>query len=153
VQGAKNKQEGELFLAENGKREGVRTTASGLQYQVLREGTGAKPAATDRVKVDYRGTLLDGTEFDSSYARGRPAEFALNGVIKGWTEGLQLMPAGSKYKFFIPAALAYGERGSGQRIGPNATLVFEVELLEILGPPAAKKVQPPLFGPQPPPPK
>ncbi|HAK96840.1 MAG TPA: hypothetical protein DCM87_18080 [Planctomycetes bacterium] len=153
VQGEKNKKEGELFLSENGKKEGVQATASGLQYQVLTQGTGAKPAVTDRVKVHYRGTLLDGTEFDSSYSRNKPAEFALNGVIKGWTEGLQLMPAGSKYKFFIPAALAYGERGSGQRIGPNATLVFEVELLEILGPAAApKRPQPPVFGPQPPPP-
>lgn len=152
VQGEKNKKEGELFLSENKAKEGVQTTASGLQYQVLTQGAGAKPAATDRVQVHYRGTLLDGTEFDSSYSRGKPAEFAVNGVIKGWTEGLQLMPAGSKYKFFIPSALAYGERGQGQRIGPNATLVFEVELIEVLAPAAPKRPKAPVFGPQPPPP-
>jgi len=122
---------GEAFLAENAERPEVQVTESGLQYMVLEEGDGPRPEATDRVTVHYRGTLLDGTEFDSSYARGEPASFPLNGVIAGWTEGLQLMPVGSKYKFFIPSELAYGERGAGGRIGPNATLIFEVELLEI----------------------
>jgi FKBP-type peptidyl-prolyl cis-trans isomerase FkpA len=129
---ARNRAEGEAFLAENSKKPGVHTTDSGLQYQVLTQGNGPKPAATDRVKVHYTGTLIDGTKFDSSIDRGTPAEFALNGVIKGWTEGLQLMPVGSKYKFFIPSDLAYGEQGTPGPIGPNATLVFEVELLEIV---------------------
>ena len=129
---AKNQAEGAKFLAENVKKAGVKTTPSGLQYQVIKEGTGKKPAATSQVKVHYLGTLLDGTKFDSSYDRGEPASFALNGVIPGWTEGLQLMPAGSKYKFWIPAALGYGERGTPGPIGPNATLVFEVELMEVL---------------------
>jgi FKBP-type peptidyl-prolyl cis-trans isomerase len=115
----------------NGKREGVKTTASGLQYEVLKPGTGAKPAATDTVKVHYHGTLIDGAVFDSSVDRGEPISFPLNGVIKGWTEGVQLMPVGSKYKFVIPSELAYGERGAGGKIGPNATLIFEVELLAI----------------------
>ena len=128
----KNQAEGAKFLAENVKKAGVKTTPSGLQYQVIKEGTGKKPAATSQVKVHYLGTLLDGTKFDSSYDRGEPASFALNGVIPGWTEGLQLMPAGSKYKFWIPAALGYGERGTPGPIGPNATLVFEVELMEVL---------------------
>ena len=108
----------------------MKTTASGLQYMVEKEGTGAKPKATDTVKVNYLGTKIDGTKFDSSYDRGQPASFPLNGVIKGWSEGLQLMPVGSKYKLFVPADLAYGENGPGQ-IGPNATLIFEVELLDI----------------------
>jgi FKBP-type peptidyl-prolyl cis-trans isomerase FkpA/FKBP-type peptidyl-prolyl cis-trans isomerase FklB len=128
---AKNSVEGEAFLAENGKKEGVVTTDSGLQYQVIKEGTGPKPKATDEVTVQYRGTLLDGTEFDSSYKRGKPATFRVKGVIPGWTEALQLMPVGSTYKLFIPSKLAYGKRGSGARIGPNSTLIFEVELLGI----------------------
>ena len=126
----KNKKEGETFLAANKSKPGVKTTASGLQYLVEKEGTGAKPKATDTVKVNYLGTKIDGTKFDSSYDRGQPATFPLNGVIKGWGEGLQLMPVGSKYKLFVPSDLAYGENGPGQ-IGPNATLIFEVELLDI----------------------
>jgi FKBP-type peptidyl-prolyl cis-trans isomerase len=113
----------------------VKTTASGLQYKVIREGTGAQPKATDMVTVNYRGTLINGTEFDSSYKRGQPATFPLNGVIKGWTEGVQLMKVGSKYQFFIPSNLAYGERAVGPDIGPNATLIFEVELLDVKPPP------------------
>jgi FKBP-type peptidyl-prolyl cis-trans isomerase len=131
-QGAKNLAEGEAFLAANKGKPGVRTTESGLQYQVLRAGSGARPSAADTVKVHYRGTLLDGKEFDSSYARGEPATFPLAGVIPGWTEGVQLMPVGSKYVFWIPAALAYGQNGAGAEIPPNATLKFEVELLEIV---------------------
>jgi len=131
LDGEKNKMEGEQFLKENAQKEGVKTTTSGLQYMVLQEGTGPSPTADDRVKVHYRGTLLDGTEFDSSYKRGEPIVFALNGVIPGWTEGVQLMKTGAKYKFFIPSELAYKEHGSGQVIGPNATLIFEVELLEV----------------------
>ena len=128
---AKAKEEGEKFLAENGKREGVQTTASGLQYEVLESSIGQKPKATDKVKVHYEGTLIDGTVFDSSYKRGEPISFPLNGVIKGWTEGLQLMSIGSKYKFFIPYQLAYGERGAGASIPPYAALIFTVELLGI----------------------
>ena len=127
-----NTEEGAKFLAENGKRSEVTTTETGLQYEVLTAGTGEKPTLEDRVKVHYRGTLLDGTEFDSSYSRNAPAEFPLNGVIKGWTEALQLMSVGSKYKLFIPSDIAYGDRGTRGPIGPNATLIFEVELLEIL---------------------
>lgn len=128
----KNKQEGEAFLAKNKNVKGVKTTASGLQYQVITEGKGPKPATTDRVKVHYTGTLLDGTKFDSSVDRGEPAEFALNQVIPGWTEGLQLMPVGSKYTLWIPSDLAYGDRGTPGPIGPNATLKFDVELIEIV---------------------
>jgi FKBP-type peptidyl-prolyl cis-trans isomerase len=127
----RNKEAGQKFLAENKGKAGVKTTASGLQYQVVTQGKGALPAATDQVKVHYRGTLLDGTEFDSSYKRNEPTQFGLNQVIKGWTEGLQLMPVGSKYKFFIPSDLAYGEQGPPS-IGPNQALIFEVELLEIV---------------------
>ena len=124
-------EEGEKFLAENAKRKEVKTTASGLQYEVITEGTGDKPAATNTVKVHYKGTTIAGKVFDSSYDRGTPAEFPLNRVIAGWTEGLQLMSVGSKYKFYIPYNLAYGERGAGQNIKPFETLIFEVELLEI----------------------
>jgi len=131
AEAADNAKKGEEFLAENKKKDGVKVTASGLQYKVIKQGNGPKPKLTDKVKVNYRGTLIDGTEFDSSYKRGTPAEFPLNGVIKGWTEGLQLMPVGSKYEFYIPAELAYGARGP-QTIGPNQTLIFEVELLEIV---------------------
>lgn len=127
-----NKAVAEKFLTENKSKDGVKETASGLQYIVLEEGNGAKPSATDNVRVHYVGTLLNGEEFDSSVKRGQPAEFPLNGVIPGWTEGLQLMTVGSKYKFFIPSDLAYGERGSGGVIGPGETLIFEVELLDIL---------------------
>ena len=128
----KTKEEGDKFLAENKTKEGVITTESGLQYKVEKEGTGAKPTATDKVKVHYTGTLLDGTKFDSSVDRGEPAEFGVGQVIKGWTEGLQIMPVGSKYIFWIPAELAYGERGAGQDIKPNSVLKFEVELLDIV---------------------
>ncbi len=133
--GEKAKTEGEAFLAANKSKEGVKTTASGLQYKVLKEGKGTKPKSTETVKVHYRGTLLDGTEFDSSYKRGEPVEFPLDQVIKGWTEGLQLMTPGSKYQFFIPSALAYGEPGN-RGIPPNSTLTFDVELLEIVKPDA-----------------
>ena len=125
------KADGEKFLAENAKREGVQVTASGLQYEVLEATIGQKPKATDTVKVHYEGTLIDGTVFDSSYKRGESISFPLNGVIKGWTEGLQLMSVGSKYKFFIPYQLAYGERSAGQQIPPYAALIFTVELLGI----------------------
>jgi FKBP-type peptidyl-prolyl cis-trans isomerase len=125
------KEAGEKFLAENGKREGVKTTASGLQYEIVTEGTGAAPTAADKVTVHYKGTLIDGTEFDSSYSRGQPVTFPLANVIPGWTEGLQLVKAGGKAKLYIPSNLAYGERGAGPKIGPNETLVFEVELVSI----------------------
>jgi FKBP-type peptidyl-prolyl cis-trans isomerase FklB len=126
----KNAAEGAKFLEENKKKEGVKTTASGLQYKVIKEGSGPQAKATDVVTVNYRGTLIDGkTEFDSSYKRGEPATFPLNGVIKGWTEGVQLMKVGSKYQFFIPSNLAYGDRAVGPDISPNSTLIFEVELL------------------------
>jgi FKBP-type peptidyl-prolyl cis-trans isomerase len=130
VAGATNLAEGQKFLTENKVKEGVQTTASGLQYKVLTMGDGAKPAATNTVKVHYSGKLLDGTEFDSSYARNEPISFALNRVIPGWTEGVQLMPIGSKFVFYIAPELAYGEGGGGP-IPPNSTLVFEVELLDI----------------------
>jgi FKBP-type peptidyl-prolyl cis-trans isomerase len=129
--GEANKVASEAFLAENAKKEGVTVTASGLQYEVITLGDGKKPVATDKVKVHYKGTLLNGEEFDSSYSRGQPISFPLNGVIKGWTEGVALMPVGSKYKFYIPSELAYGERGAGAKIGPNSALMFEVELLAI----------------------
>ncbi|MDR2967988.1 MAG: FKBP-type peptidyl-prolyl cis-trans isomerase [Tannerellaceae bacterium] len=128
----KAKGEGDKFLEENKAKPGVITTESGLQYQVITEGTGERPKATDNVKVHYTGTLLDGTVFDSSVERGEPATFGVGQVIKGWTEGLQIMPVGSKYIFWIPSDLAYGERGMGQDIKPNSMLKFEVELLEIV---------------------
>ncbi|KAF1689110.1 FKBP-type peptidyl-prolyl cis-trans isomerase [Pseudoxanthomonas taiwanensis] len=128
----RNRAEGEAFLAENRKQKGVITTASGLQYMVLREGSGPRPAPTDTVRVNYEGRLLDGTVFDSSYQRGQPAEFPLTAVIAGWTEGVALMPVGAKYRFWIPSDLAYGANGApGGKIGPNATLTFDVELLGI----------------------
>jgi FKBP-type peptidyl-prolyl cis-trans isomerase FklB len=146
--GEKNKAEGTKYLEENKKKPGVKTTASGLQYKVEKEGTGAQPKATDMVTVNYRGTLTDGTEFDSSYKRGQPATFPVNGVIKGWTEALQLMKKGAKYQLFIPASLAYGERAMGPDIGPNSTLIFEVELVDVKPPPtpaphADSKLPPP----------
>jgi len=133
VDAQRNLEEGQAFLAQNAERDDVVVTDSGLQYRVITEGEGASPAATDTVTVHYRGTLLNGTEFDSSYAREQPATFALNQVIPGWTEGVQLMKEGSKYEFFIPADLAYGEQGRPGPIGPNSTLIFEVELLEVAG--------------------
>lgn len=132
--GDKNVKAGEAFLAANAKKEGVKTTASGLQYKVLKSGNGTKsPKATDTVKVHYHGTLIDGTVFDSSVDRGEPISFPLNGVIPGWTEGVQLMKEGDKFQFTIPSKLAYGERGAGGKIGPNSTLIFDVELLAIEG--------------------
>jgi FKBP-type peptidyl-prolyl cis-trans isomerase FkpA len=126
------KKAGEKFLAENAKKPNIKTTASGLQYEVLTEGTGkTKPTATSNVTVHYKGTTIDGKEFDSSYSRGEPTSFPLNGVIPGWTEGVQLMTEGAKYRFFIPPNLAYGESGAGSAIGPNETLIFEVELIKI----------------------
>lgn len=127
----RNLEEGKAFLAENGKNEKVVTLPSGLQYEVLTEGNGAKPAATDKVKCHYHGTLLDGTVFDSSVQRGEPALFGVNQVIKGWVEALQLMSVGSKWRLFIPSHLAYGEQGAGNSIEPNSTLIFDVELLGI----------------------
>ena len=126
-----NKKEGDAFLAANKAKPGVVTLPSGLQYKIVKEGTGAKPTPDDTVVCNYRGTLIDGKEFDSSYKRGEPAKFPVKGVIKGWTEALQLMPVGSKWELFVPPDLAYGERGAGNDIGPNATLIFEVELLSI----------------------
>jgi len=131
----KNAAEAEKFLAENKTKEGVKTTSSGLQYKALKEGNGAQPKSSDTVTVNYRGTLIDGTEFDSSYKRGQPATFPVGGVIKGWTEALQLMKVGSKYQLFIPASLAYGEQGR-PGIPPNATLIFEVELMDVKSPQA-----------------
>jgi FKBP-type peptidyl-prolyl cis-trans isomerase FklB len=138
----KNAAEGEKFLAENKKKEGVKTTASGLQYKVLKEGSGPSPKETDTVVVQYKGTLIDGTEFDSSYKRNEPASFQVNRVVKGWIEALQLMKPGAKYQLVIPSSLAYGERGAGQLIGPNATLIFEVELLSIKSPEPVATVAP-----------
>jgi FKBP-type peptidyl-prolyl cis-trans isomerase len=131
AEGATNKKEGDAFLAANKGKEGVVTLPSGLQYKILKEGTGAKPTAGDSVVCNYRGTLINGSEFDSSYKRGQPATFPVTGVIKGWTEALQLMPVGSKWQLFIPPDLAYGERGPSPEIGSDSTLIFEVELLSI----------------------
>ncbi len=133
VAGEMNKKEGVEFLAANKSKEGIVILPSGLQYKILTEGTGPKPTASDTVVCNYRGTLISGTEFDSSYKRGQPASFPVNGVIKGWTEALQLMPVGSKWQLFVPAELGYGDRGAGADIGPGATLIFEVELLSIQG--------------------
>lgn len=130
---AENIEKGKKFLVENATKEGVVTLPSGLQYKILKEGTGLKPTISDKVTTHYHGTLIDGTVFDSSLQRGEPATFPLNGVIKGWTEALQLMPVGSKWELYIPSDLAYGERGAGGQIGPNATLIFQVELLSIEG--------------------
>jgi FKBP-type peptidyl-prolyl cis-trans isomerase FklB len=132
-QAEENKQEGEAFLAENKQKEGVKTTKSGLQYKVLSGGKGKSPRATDTVTVNYKGTLINGKEFDSSYKRMEPATFPLNRVIAGWTEVLQLMKEGDKFEVYIPSELAYGPRGQGDVIGPNSTLIFEIELLEVAG--------------------
>lgn len=131
VSSDKNKKEGDTFLAENKKKEGVVALPDGLQYKIIKKGTGRIPKENETVTVHYRGTLLDGTEFDSSYKRGQPATFPVNGVIKGWVEALHLMPVGSKWQLFIPPDLGYGEQGAGQNIGPNTTLIFEVELLSV----------------------
>lgn len=137
-----NKKEGDAFLAANKTKDGVVTLPSGLQYKILTAGTGAKPTATDSVVCNYKGTLINGKEFDSSYKRGQPATFPVNGVIKGWTEALQLMPVGSKWQLVIPSDLAYGDRGQGADIGPGATLIFEVELLSISKPEDKDKTVP-----------
>lgn len=129
--GLQNLVDGKRFMEENGRRPNVKTTASGIQYEVLAQGEGAKPKKTDRVLVHYKGSLIDGTEFDSSYKRGEPAEFPLTAVIKGWTEIMQMMPVGSKYRVVIPPAMAYGERGFPPTIGPASTLLFDIELLGI----------------------
>ena len=126
-----NKTKGEKFLEENKSKEGVKQTESGLQYKIIKEGDGKKPTIDDTVVVNYRGTLIDGTEFDSSYSRGEPAELGVNRVIKGWQEALQLMPVGSKWQIAVPSDLAYGQRGAGGKIGPNATLLFDIELIAI----------------------
>jgi FKBP-type peptidyl-prolyl cis-trans isomerase FklB len=142
-EGEKNAAAGEKFLAENKKKEGVKTTASGLQYKVLKEGTGDSPKETDMVVTNYKGTTLDGTEFDSSYKRKEPTTFPVNRVIKGWTEALLMMKPGSKYQLFIPANLAYGDHAPGKDIGPNSTLIFEVELVSIKPPDAPAAPLPP----------
>ncbi|MBC5991390.1 FKBP-type peptidyl-prolyl cis-trans isomerase [Pontibacter cellulosilyticus] len=129
--GGENKKAGEAFLAENKDKEGVKTLPSGLQYMVLKEGTGKSPSASDTVTTHYHGTLIDGTTFDSSYERGQPATFPVNGVIAGWTEALQMMKEGAKWRLFIPSGLAYGAQGAGDVIGPNSTLIFDVELLSV----------------------
>lgn len=144
----KAKTDGEAFLAENGKKDGVKTTASGLQYTIEKEGDGVAPTAADKVTVNYKGTLLNGETFDSSYDRGQPVTFPLANVIPGWTEGLQLMKAGGKAKFWIPASLAYGERGAGGKIGPNETLVFEVELISVEKGEAPKAEEAPKAAPK-----
>lgn len=137
LQGEQNRAQGESYLAENKSKPGVVTLPSGLQYKIIKDGQGDSPSAHDQVTVNYRGTLIDGTEFDSSYKRGEPATFGVGGVIKGWTEALQLMKPGSKWELYIPSTLAYGERGSGAQIGPNSTLIFDVELISV------KKQEPP----------
>ncbi len=142
VAGEANKKEGEAFLASNKAKEGVVTLPSGLEYKILKEGNGPKPTASDSVVCNYRGALINGTEFDSSYKRGQPATFPVNGVIKGWTEALQLMPVGSKWQLFVPSSLAYAERGAGGDFGPNATLIFEVELLSIQEKPKTDQAKP-----------
>lgn len=139
----KNQKEGLAFLEANKGKPGVKTTASGLQYEILTEGSGANPKATDEVTVHYKGTLIDGTTFDSSYDRNQPATFTLNGVIPGWTEGVQLLKPGGKMKLYIPSALGYGERGAGGAIGPNAVLVFEIELLSVQAMPEEPKAEEP----------
>jgi FKBP-type peptidyl-prolyl cis-trans isomerase FklB len=149
--GEKNKADGAKFLEENKKKPGVKTTASGLQYKAEKEGTGTQPKPTDMVTVNYRGTLIDGTEFDSSYKRGQPATFPVNGVIKGWTEALQLMKVGSKYQLWIPSNLAYGERSVSPELGPNATLIFEVELMDAKPPPTPAPASSPGLPKAPPP--
>lgn len=128
---AVNKERGEAFLAENAKKEGVKTTDSGLQYRIIEEGTGLTPSASDTVVCHYAGTLIDGTEFDSSYKRGQPAQFPVGGVIAGWTEALQMMKVGGKWEVFLPSDIAYGARGAGGDIGPNETLIFTIELIDI----------------------
>src|SRR5438046_10645498 len=147
--GEKNKTEGVKFLDDNKKKSDVKTSASGLQYKVIKEGTGAKPKATDTVSVNYRGTLIDGTEFDSSYKRAQPATFPVNGVIKGWTEALQLMKVGSKYQLFIPSNLAYGERAVSPDLSANSTLIFEVELLDAKPAPTPGAAAAPKAAPSP----
>src|SRR5437016_6612476 len=147
--GDKNASEGAKFLEENKKKEGVKTTVSGLQYKVIKDGTGAQPKATDTVTVNYRGTLINGTEFDSSYKRGQPATFPVNGVIKGWTEALQLMKVGSKYQLFIPSNLAYGERAVSPDLSANSTLIFEVELLDAKPAPTPGAAAAPKAAPSP----
>jgi FKBP-type peptidyl-prolyl cis-trans isomerase FkpA len=144
--GEKNKKEGEAFLAANKAKPGVKTTASGLQYEVLKEGTGPKAKATDKVTVNYKGTLVDGKTFDSSYDRGQPVTFGVNQVIPGWVEGLQLMSVGSKYHFVIPSALAYGDAGAGADIGPSSVLQFDVEVMKIE--PGDKPEAPPAAEPK-----
>ncbi len=158
AEGEKNAADGKKFLADNAKKSGVKTLPSGLQYKVVTEGKGDSPKATDTVSTNYKGTLIDGTEFDSSYKRGQPAKFPVNGVIKGWTEALQLMKPGAKWQLFVPSDLAYGDRGAGELIGPNATLLFEVELLAIEAPKTADASNPHAGGAAPapaatPPPK
>ncbi len=145
--GEDNMREGQEFLAANKTKDGVVTLPSGLQYKILTVGTGPMPTASDTVVCNYRGTLINGTEFDSSYKRGQPATFPLRGVIKGWTEALQLMPTGSKWQLFIPPDLAYGPRGAGNVIGPNATLIFEIELISIQGKPQSQAAPPPQAQP------
>jgi FKBP-type peptidyl-prolyl cis-trans isomerase FklB len=142
IEGEANKKEGDAFLAANKAKDGVVTLPSGLQYKILKEGTGPKPTATDTVECNYKGTLLNGKEFDSSYKRGTPASFPVGQVIKGWTEALQLMPVGSKWQLFVPSDLAYGQRAAGPDITPNSTLIFEVELLSIKAKEESKAPEP-----------
>jgi FKBP-type peptidyl-prolyl cis-trans isomerase FklB len=140
--GKKNEADAEKFMVDNKKKDGVKTTASGLQYKVIKEGNGAQPKSTDTVTVNYRGTLIDGTEFDSSYKRGQPASFPVGGVIKGWSEALQLMKTGSKYQLFIPPSLAYGEHSPSPTIPPNSALLFEVELMSVQSGPSSPEPAP-----------